>query len=1706
MDGLKRTAKDKPNQLRNMKLPPFSLLLVACSAIPTLSAIAQQPITVVNAVVTQNFNALPASGADLPATGGIFEAGWRFLENGTNKNLLFQAGNGSSNTGDTYSFGASASSDRAFGLLQSGSLTSIIGYQFSNNTGQTIASLRIGFTGELWRLSAAPDGLAFSYQIGDLSLDAGTGWIPVPALQFTSPLTGSGAVDGNNGAYRNEVQPITVTGLAIPPGATVTFRWVDATPTNSAGMAIDDFSLTLYPAYTGYFRSRSSGDWNDPASWEVSSNGLTWSPATAVVPSGLAAGITIGENHTITVSGNVTGNQITVLPGGKLLWSAGTFTIADAPGEDLVLQGEGSEWEVATNAVPTLLGAASVRIGQGAILKLSGTSQLLAFHGNAYTYANGSVCEYNYAAAPLINGTFFSGQDAGAIPLFRYNSPVTTSLGSSGPTVVNGSVEIMPGRTFNLNGVGGSLVMRNGLTGDGHVSSVNPIQFTGTTAILGGGGTFGSHLAIGPGCTTTVLSDKVFSAGRNITVNGVLDFESRQFRTVSGTATLANGATGVLKTANPAGLLSEGGSLKTGAFTLNFAAGSTVAYTDLGNQVLSILNVPAYQNLVISGTGIKLVQGGNLVVQASCAIQPGATLALTGNASENLYLNNNASLAIEAGATFDNVGESSITTSAGTPSILIMGTFRTKDAQGFTGPGAAIPSIVPILSPGSTVDYARAGDQVIQATVTYHHLACSGAGSKTPTNALTLNGTVTINEAAVLNGGSHTIGGPANNLVMTGSSRLIVGVTGTQPSLGGSYSLAPGTTIEFANNNSTTAFLRQGSSPAIQYANIDISGSNLTAPHSGISLQAGATLTVRAGGVLKLTSVNGLLAPTGAALLTTHSPTLVLEPGSTIEYSGGAQTITSNMSYSHLTISGTGAKTAAAPFYISQTFTRSGDATLNGSSPVYAAGASLAYADATAGRTYAQGMEWPEGNPPQDIKINLTGSGLPAIRLNRNQSIAGELSILAGALDLNGHRLEITGSITGAGTLTGSSASALSLHGGNSTLLFTQSHDGSSNALASLKVRDGMIRLGNRLQIYEVLDIAGGTLDLADQSLVLKSGPGGTAMVTEKKGGLQGASRVTVERYVNGSFMRRWRLLTAPVTGSSVHASWQEGRTWSGGAIDQLSPGYGTLITGQQQGSALVANAAGFDFWPEIAGSQASIRRYQGGSSSASASWQPLSSTLLYNFDNSQAYLLFIRGDRSVSGSGNGTVLRSTGALREQHSYSIPIHPTQSHTLIGNPYASPLHFRKLYETNAGIIKPYFWIWQASLSSTGGYALVKPEEAGSTTYEVIPANSGSNGPVAPIIQSGEGFFVMPVEAPVASYLTVQQSHKTLENTTLSVLRQQEEGSSKLYINLLVAENNVTILLDGVLLQFQKPGSGTSQLNIGKALNNSESISIYQSGSECHVAEIAPPSSSAETPLRLWRLSNRNYQLQVRSLNFKTPGLGVWLWDHYLDKETPLMLGNETTVYSFTVNSEEASRDPFRFRIIYRVARNLPLPLRLTVWKAAQKGGGVQLEWEAKGEEGLRSYTLEHSRDGRKFLPLSTLAARGGQGPNDYHFLDRQRGEPAFYRLNMEAADGSFQYSEVIHWEGIGGKEGVRLFPNPVRGGKLQLQLLAKPKGRYSVCFYTADGKAVWQQSILHAGGTAILVLKPGISLSSGIYTVTVRHGGGKVERFPVFYMP
>jgi uncharacterized protein len=282
------------------------------------------PISLSGTSYTQNFNTL---SNNVDAGGGTaLPTGWALLETGTNANGEYRSGTGSSNTGDTYSFGTAGSVDRAFGMLQSGSLVPTIGASFTNDTGATITSLTIGYTGEQWRLGTVQriDRLDFQYSVNATALNNGS-WVDQNALDFIAPVT-AGTLGTLNGNTNSTALATTISDLSIAPGQTFWLRWTDFNAASSDdGLAIDDFTLS---ATTGITANTVNLSVSGTQALESAGTSLTVTATTnALVTEAQTVTLNVGGTG-VTGADYVLSSTTITIPAGASSGSV-TFTVQD---------------------------------------------------------------------------------------------------------------------------------------------------------------------------------------------------------------------------------------------------------------------------------------------------------------------------------------------------------------------------------------------------------------------------------------------------------------------------------------------------------------------------------------------------------------------------------------------------------------------------------------------------------------------------------------------------------------------------------------------------------------------------------------------------------------------------------------------------------------------------------------------------------------------------------------------------------------------------------------------------------------------------------------------------------------------------------------------------------------------------------------------------------------------------------------------------------------------------------------------------------------------------------------------------------------------------------------------------------------------------------------------------------------------------------
>jgi hypothetical protein len=200
---------------------------------------------------SQNFNTLSSSGTTNAWTDNSTIQGWYWQNTGLVK--TYSTDNGGLNGGGRYSYGSTGSSDRALGSLGSGNANAghfAYGVQLKNTSGGTIPVIKISYTGEQWRNSAATANIiSFWYKksttsIDDLTPNVNTDWTPFNSLDFVTPITGgtAGAIDGNDINNRVIFNQVELGGVNLQDGEYLMLKWSDPDHGGSDhGTSIDDF-------------------------------------------------------------------------------------------------------------------------------------------------------------------------------------------------------------------------------------------------------------------------------------------------------------------------------------------------------------------------------------------------------------------------------------------------------------------------------------------------------------------------------------------------------------------------------------------------------------------------------------------------------------------------------------------------------------------------------------------------------------------------------------------------------------------------------------------------------------------------------------------------------------------------------------------------------------------------------------------------------------------------------------------------------------------------------------------------------------------------------------------------------------------------------------------------------------------------------------------------------------------------------------------------------------------------------------------------------------------------------------------------------------------------------------------------------------------------------------------------------------------------
>ncbi len=750
-----------------------------------------------------------------------------------------------------------------------------------------------------------------------------------------------------------------------------------------------------------------------------------------------------------------------------------------------------------------------------------------------------------------------------------------------------------------------------------------------------------------------------------------------------------------------------------------------------------------------------------------------------------------------------------------------------------------------------------------------------------------------------------------------------------------------------------------------------------------------------------------------------------------------------------------------------------------------------------AGTVWSDPANWTAcGVPPANADVTIPStSNKPVLDKDidlRNIDIQANATLTIGT-----NTLSINGAITGTGSFSGSSTSNMVIAGSAGTLNFTSG----SQILKNLTLNTGAIAsLGTPLAItagsaFGTITVANGASLVSNGNLTLKSDAAGTSRVAESNGTITGD--VTVERYLPATG-RSWRLLTIPVTSSTktVRDAWT-GHAPNGNAPSGEVGGSGTLITGNVFTSAASATAAGFDWWPAISGASSSILRYvisgSNGSWPSSSSNSPVYVPGMKLNATDEGYMLFVRGDRTVTTGFGSTTLKPSGSLKMgTQTYSIPAPASAFYKVLGNPYASTISFEKLMANgaNSTMVKGNrFWTWDAANGSLGGYRLINKISPG--VWERIPTLlSESATSYGEYLQSGQAILVETI-APGANF-TIDEQDKVVGPPAAYPTLFDIGNTGRFYVNLNLDNGASDLKLsDGVVATFDANGNNNIDVEDAKKIDNfNENISLVRNSKRLTLeARNLISSNSGNKDTLYFQMSNltpRNYAFQFKGVQMQN-GLTAKLQDLYLGKETVISTTGDITTVNFAVTADASSGAADRFRVVFKADPSLPLTL--TSAKAYSLNNGVQVDWKTVNEKGVKNYEVEKSQDGRSFAKATSVTAQNGAA-NSYGWYDANpvRGNN-YYRIKSIGTSGETGFSQVLVVNLSGGKSAFMIYPNPVKGNRITLQLSNMEKGKYAMTVYNAGGQRVISRDITHLGGSATEEIDLGSVLASGVYRVS-----------------
>jgi hypothetical protein len=326
---------------------------------------------------------------------------------------------------------------------------------------------------------------------------------------------------------------------------------------------------------------------------------------------------------------------------------------------------------------------------------------------------------------------------------------------------------------------------------------------------------------------------------------------------------------------------------------------------------------------------------------------------------------------------------------------------------------------------------------------------------------------------------------------------------------------------------------------------------------------------------------------------------------------------------------------------------------------------------------------------------------------------------------------------------------------------------------------------------------------------------------------------------------------------------------------------------------------------------------------------------------------------------------------------------------------------------------------------------------------------------------------------------------------TLLSDSNDGTNKIVVTDLenpsyyeTLSHNTDPNIQSLIYQMEMAADGTlwiRQFNLNNSLNsvaryNSNGWTVYDGNN----SPLSSPYTLSLTPDGTPFVLTTNYLSKIYRLKN-----GVW---EDMEVEIPY----ESLSGELFVDKYESCWLSTIYGVV-RIVTSDVLPVTLVSFEAKKSESSVKLSWCVEDEVDMLEYVVEHSNDGKRFLPVGRLNA--SKQPNyelTHHYPAAGKN---YYRLKSVETDQDFALSKIVTVTFPGGADPY-LYPNPTQN-TVNISLPPTQAGMPgNISVFTLDGKKMADKVVPLLKTSESIDLSP---LPGGRYFIRIDNGKETISR-------